>query len=58
MILLSFQVSFSQLFTDVAIQSAQSSSLNLIHNNDKHIDLSSSVQVSPMEIQAYKVKLR
>ena len=54
----SLQVNFSKFFSEIVINSAQSTSLNLIHDTEKTVELSTSVEIPPMEIQAYKLHTR
>ncbi len=56
MFLYLFQISLGNIFKDIRLTAAESSSLSLIHEGEK-LDASQTVNIAPMEIEAYKVKL-
>lgn len=51
------QVNFAKLFKDLAVRNVQSTSLNLIHDEEKS-DVNQDVVIPPMEIKAYKVVMK
>ena len=49
------QVSLGSLFKDIKLSDAKTASLSLVHDGEAVAD--QKVKISPMEIEAYKVKL-